>query len=141
MSWFQKNSEWPINLVGAGIILLLLVLYWVFFRIPGSSKHTLPQVSASDFETVVLKAGGPVLVDFYADWCDPCRRMEPILVEFAKNNPQIKVVQVNVDQNAELSDRYHISGIPTLLCFKKGELVGQESGVIEESRLKSLVNQ
>jgi thioredoxin 1 len=141
MTWFQKNAHNLANIVGVGILVLILIISWVLYRVPQGSKHELPQVFANDFESVVLKADTPVLVDFYADWCGPCKMMEPILEEFAKENPQVKVVQVNVDENRELSHRYKIQGIPALLFFKKGELIDQKSGAMGKDGLKALVNQ
>ncbi|MCC6125238.1 MAG: thioredoxin [Pirellulales bacterium] len=108
---------------------------------PGEqAANGLTPVRASDFESAVLQADVPVLVDFYADWCGPCRQMEPILAAFAKENPGVKVVQVNVDENGELADRYHIQSIPHFMVFKKGKMTAQQLGGMEKAELKALID-
>jgi thioredoxin 1 len=136
----QVEQLKPLFLFGAGVLVLMLIMYLAFRRERGAAEHLLPQISANNFENEVLKADVPVLVDFYADWCGPCRMMEPVLVDFAKENPGIKVVQVNVDENSELSNRYQISSIPNLLVFKKGERTGQAVGVTTKNTLKALID-
>lgn len=87
------------------------------------------EVSIANFESEVLQSNQPVLVDFWAPWCGPCRMMAPVIDELAREySGRAKVVKVNVDENQSLANRYHIMSIPTLLFFKNGQVVGQVVG-------------
>lgn len=97
------------------------------------------EVNAKDFEQEVLEAKETVLVDFWAPWCGPCRMQTPILEKFAEENPAIKVVKVNVDDNQELAMEHNISSIPSLLVFKNGEAVNFAVGLQSKSALVNLV--
>jgi thioredoxin 1 len=88
---------------------------------PEESK--LEHVTSANFEERVLKAPCPVLVDFYADWCGPCKQMSPILGQIAAERPDIRIVKVNVDDNPELAKKYVGNGIPQLNLFRGGEAV------------------
>ncbi len=92
-----------------------------------------------DFSDKVLNAEVPVLVDFYADWCGPCRAMAPLLEEIAEEAVDAKVVKVNVDEAPRLASEYGISAIPTLLVFKDGKVVNQHLGMASKGYLKSLI--
>lgn len=87
------------------------------------------ELNEKNFEDEVLKNDKPVLVDFWAAWCGPCRSMAPIIEEIAREFAgQVKVAKLNVDENQALTARYGIKGIPTLLFFKDGKVVDQEVG-------------
>lgn len=87
------------------------------------------ELNASNFESEVLQSEKPVLVDFWASWCGPCRMLSPVVDEIAEENPQVKVCKVNVDEQEELASRFGIMSIPTLLVFHNGELTEQSVGV------------
>ncbi len=89
-----------------------------------------------EFQKEVLEAKATVLVDFFATWCGPCQMMEPILENFAKTNPKVKVIKVNVDEAQELAMQYNVMSIPTLYVFKQGKPVNQMMGVQSEDNLK-----
>lgn len=80
------------------------------------------EISEDNFESEVLKSELPVLVDFWAPWCGPCRMMGPIVDEIAEENLELKVCKVNVDEASELARKYDIESIPTLIYFKNGEI-------------------
>lgn len=88
------------------------------------------KVSDDSFEADVLKSGRPVLVDFWAEWCGPCRMIGPIIEELSKEyEGKVVVGKVNVDHNPEVSMKYGIRSIPTVLILKKGEVVDKQVGV------------
>ncbi len=86
-------------------------------------------ITKENFETEVLKSDKPVLLDFWASWCGPCRMVSPIVDQIAQEMPNIKVGKVNVDEQQELSGRFNIMSIPTLLVFKNGKLAQTAIGV------------
>lgn len=91
------------------------------------------------FQSEVLDAQGTVLVDFWADWCGPCKMIAPILEEIDAERPDVKVVKVNVDDEMELAMQYKVSGIPTLLVFKNGSLEKTSVGMQPKEELLKLL--
>ncbi|TVS10799.1 MAG: thioredoxin TrxA [Wenzhouxiangella sp.] len=99
-------------------------------------------VSDSDFDEVVLKADGPVLVDYWAEWCGPCKMIDPILHELADEyDGKLRIAKVNIDQNQQVTSRFKIRGIPTLMIFEDGEHQGTKVGALTKSALKAFVDE
>jgi thioredoxin 1 len=98
------------------------------------------RVTDATFEEEVLNSDKPVLVDFWATWCAPCRALAPIIDEVAKDfAEQAKVVNVNVDENAETAGKYNIKGIPTLLLFNGGEIKSQIVGNTAKNNIAKMI--
>jgi thioredoxin 1 len=91
------------------------------------------------FGEEVLDSKVPVLVDFYADWCGPCRALSPVLEQLADETPNAKIVKVNVDENPQLAGRYRVSSIPNLLVFRDGKVTDQQVGLASKQQLKTLL--
>ena len=99
------------------------------------------QVTDAEFEDEVLKAAGPVLVDFWAEWCGPCRSLLPSIEALAKEKAgKIKVVKINVDDNPEAPSKYGVRSIPALFIFKNGKVVDQKAGALPKSDLEKWVD-
>jgi thioredoxin 1 len=95
-------------------------------------------VTDATFDSEVKKADVPVLVDFWAEWCGPCRQVAPILEELSKElEGKLKVVKLDVDSNPQVAQAYNIRGIPALLLFKDGQVAAQKIGALPKQQLKS----
>ncbi len=112
-------------------------------REPASIPQTdhVEHVDEASFKEKVLDSHVPVLVDFYADWCGPCKELAPLLEEVASENPNAKLVKVNVDECPGLAARYQIDAIPNLKVFKSGKVVAQHVGLADKRQLESLLSQ
>ena len=100
-------------------------------------KHT----SDASFDSDVLQADKPVLVDYWAEWCGPCKAIAPVLDEIAKQYAgKLKVAKVNVDENQEIPRKYGIRGIPTLMLFKNGNMEAQKVGALSKSQLTAFLD-
>ena len=98
------------------------------------------KVSDADFEAQVLKATEPVVVDFWAEWCGPCRMIAPALEEIAGSlNGKVKIVKLNVDESPKTAQKYGIMSIPTLMLFKNGELTSRQVGAAPKQKLEQWI--
>ncbi len=97
------------------------------------------KVNDNNFEEEVLKSNIPVLVDFYADWCGPCKMLSPTVDEVAAENDDIKVVKVNVDESQEVAIKYQVMSIPTLVVIKNGNEVNRSVGLIDKEEILSMI--
>jgi thioredoxin 1 len=104
-----------------------------------SSK--IKHVTETTFTDEVLHSSTPVLVDYWAEWCDPCKMIAPALDDSAESYAgRLNVAKVNVDENQALAARYQVRGIPTLMLFKKGEVVATKIGAVSKSQLAAFID-
>ena len=98
------------------------------------------KVSDANFDAEVLKATGPVVVDFWAEWCGPCKAIAPMLSEIAEEyRDKITIVKLNVDENPGVASKYGIMSIPTLMIFKNGELAARQVGAAPKQKLEQWI--
>ena len=106
-----------------------------------STTSSIHRVTDDTFEPEVLKSETPVLVDYWAEWCGPCKSIAPILDEVAKEyEGRLKIAKINVDENQATPAKYGIRGIPTLMLFKNGAVVGTKVGALSKSQLTAFID-
>ncbi len=104
-------------------------------------SNVLQAVNEDSFDTDVLQAETPVLVDFWADWCGPCKAIAPILEEIASHySGKVKVLKLNVDENNAIAVKYGVRGIPTLILYKGGKVVASKIGALSKSQLSDFLD-
>ncbi len=104
------------------------------------SSEAIKHISDASFESDVLKSDTPVLVDYWAEWCGPCKAIAPILEEVAKDfGPRLQIAKMNVDDNRDVPAKFGIRGIPTLMLFKDGQLAATKVGALSKSQLLSFL--
>lgn len=100
------------------------------------------QVTDSSFQTDVLGADGPVVVDFWAEWCGPCKQIAPALEEIsAEMGDRVTIAKINIDDNPETPSNYGVRGIPTLIMFKNGEVADTKVGALPKNQLQQWIEQ
>jgi thioredoxin 1 len=116
-----------------------IVLIFIRWRI--SVSDSVLHVSDSEFSETVLKAAGPVLVDYWAEWCGPCKMIAPVLDAIAEEYAgKLTVVKVNIDENPQTPQHYGVRGIPTLMLFKDGEVEATKVGALTKSELAKFLD-
>lgn len=103
------------------------------------SDNAVIDVNTNNFETEVINSDKKVLIDFYADWCGPCKRLSPIVDKVARENKDVKFVRIDVDNNKELANRYNVSSIPTLVVIENGKEINRSVGLIPEDSILTLI--
>ena len=103
-------------------------------------SENISHTSDATFEAEVLQSDKPVLVDYWAEWCGPCKMIAPVLDEVAGEfKDRLKVMKLNIDENAQTPRKYNVRGIPTLMLFKGGDVVAQKTGALPKARLAAFL--
>jgi thioredoxin 1 len=111
------------------------------FRVTSDNSDHIVHISESNFDADVLKAQRPVLLDFWAEWCGPCKAIAPMLSDVAAEyRDKVTIAKLNVDDNPKLSQRFNVRSIPTLILFKNGQVEGQKVGSIRKSDLVAFLD-
>jgi thioredoxin 1 len=114
-------------------------------RLADAKDHAIPRsvehVNDRSFKQLVLDSEEAVLVDFYADWCGPCKKLSPVLDALAQETPSTRIVKVNIDRSPEAAASYRVKSIPTLILFKNGKPVARRGGFVSKDSLKELISQ
>ena len=97
------------------------------------------KLTKDNFDQEVMQSDKPVLVDFYADWCGPCKMMGPVVEEISNEETGVKVCKINIDEEIELAQRFGVMSIPTFIAFKNGEISGKQIGAVPKNALLDLV--
>lgn len=96
-------------------------------------------ITRQNFEQEVIQSDRPVLIDFWAPWCGPCRMLSPIIAEIAKEHPEIKVCKVNVDDEIELASAFHVANIPTVIAMRDGKIVNTSIGFRPKEQIVGMI--
>ncbi len=102
----------------------------------GGNEMSVLKITEENFEEEVLNSEKPVLIDFYADWCGPCKMQSPIVDKIAEEREDVKVGKINVDENSNLAEKYGVMSIPTLLIIKNGEIANQFVGLTPKEKIE-----
>ena len=99
-------------------------------------------MAKKSFAELIKSPGMPVLVDFYADWCGPCKTMNPVVEQLAKDfSGKLKVIKINVDKNQAAAQQYRVQGVPTFMLFKNGQVVWKQAGALPGHQLNQIIQQ
>lgn len=109
-------------------------------KIISSEGNKVINITNKNFENEVLKSDKIVFVDFYADWCSPCKQLSPIIEEVASEKTDVKFVKIDVDIESDLAQKYNVISIPTLVVIKNGIEVDRSIGVVNKNRILELIN-
>ncbi len=119
----------------------LIVGYTINIKTKEILKMSVIEITKANFEEEVINSDKPVLLDFWAVWCPPCKRLSPLVDLIAEENPQIKVGKVNTDEEQELAMKFSISSIPTLIFFKSGKVITTSVGEISKPEIMKIITQ
>lgn len=97
------------------------------------------KITIENFNSEVLQSAKPVILDFWADWCTPCKMLSPIIDELAEDHPEMKVGKVNVDEEKELAQQFNVMSIPTLFAFRGGKVVKQTAGLKTKAEILEML--
>ena len=97
------------------------------------------KITKDNFEKEVLQSDKKVLVDFFANWCGPCKMLSPVVDEVAEESDAYKVCKVDVDENQELAQKYRVMSVPTLVVIENGQVVGQSVGFVDKAKVKEML--
>ncbi len=106
------------------------------------SSELIVHTSDENFDSDVIKSDKPVLLDFWADWCGPCKMIAPLLDTIAEDyKDRLKIVKLNIDEHQKIAPKYNVRSIPTLLIIKDGEVAGQQIGAVSKAQLTKLIEE